>query len=312
MSQDRVFYSGEWTKEVDKKFIQELVQQTSLGHFKVGGQNTHVILSAMGVANQQFQTNFDYVYCVARMKKLYKHYRVFNWIRNLSGVNYNPLTHLVQCHQDLWECIYREKKLAMTYILKDEIEFDAQKCIFQDETSFESGPDDNEIIENSSDHDVDGGGDDEGHNINDIGGYEFSEDNTDNSFWNEIAWNPSDSTSDASLFEMYDPILIMSSNVNKRNELNLVHDEVGSGRRYPSADPPSSSIASNSPWKKFEMFGIINSIMKKGLMLKYMGQMWRMSIWMTKCLMVRFQEKTKLVQMMNHLLVLKMDLELKI
>ncbi|KAI3448516.1 hypothetical protein Pfo_005181, partial [Paulownia fortunei] len=55
-----------------------------------------------------------------------------------------------------------------------------------------------------------------------------------------------------------------------------------------------------------------HDIMKKGLMLKYMGQMWRMSIWMTKCLMVRFQEKTKLVQMMNHLLVLKMDLELKI
>ncbi|KAI3461579.1 hypothetical protein Pfo_018242, partial [Paulownia fortunei] len=83
---------------------------------------------------------------------------------------------------------------------------------------------------------------------------------------------------------MRDPISIMSSNVNKRNELNLVHDEVGSGHRSPS-------------------------IMKKGLMLKYMGQMWRMSIWMTKCLMVRFQEKTKLVQMMNHLLVLKMDLE---
>ncbi|KAI3451294.1 hypothetical protein Pfo_007959 [Paulownia fortunei] len=84
----------------------------------------------------------------------------------------------------------------MAYMLKGETEFDALKCIFQEETSSKSGPDDNEIIEISSDHDGDG------------------------------------------------------STVQVRNELKKIHDEVGLGRP-PSTESPSSSTASNSPWKKF-------------------------------------------------------------
>ncbi|KAI3445246.1 hypothetical protein Pfo_001911 [Paulownia fortunei] len=68
------------------------------------------------------------------------------------------------------------------------------------------------------------GGDDDGHNMNGNDGYEFSEDNADNLFWNEITLYRLDSTSDASITEV-DPILVISSIVQMRNGLKK-HSQV--------------------------------------------------------------------------------------
>ncbi|KAI3451202.1 hypothetical protein Pfo_007867 [Paulownia fortunei] len=90
----------------------------------------------------------------------------------------------------------------MAYMLKGETEFDALKCIFQEKSSSENGLDGNEIIEISSDHDDDGRYADDPKNMYQNVGYEYSEGNTDNSFWNKITWYAPDSTSDASLPEV--------------------------------------------------------------------------------------------------------------
>ncbi|KAI3459845.1 hypothetical protein Pfo_016508 [Paulownia fortunei] len=111
-----------------------------------------------------------------------------------------------------------------------------------------SDRDDNKVIEISSDHTADDGDDDDTNYMHDIVGYEISEDNTDNSFWIEIAWYASVSTSDASLVEV-DPVLVMSSTVEKKIELRKVDDQVEKSRRSPSAELPNNSTTSNSPWK---------------------------------------------------------------
>lgn len=54
ISQDKVFYTPQWTNEVDKKFIKVLVEQTAEGNFHVGRQNIHVILCAMNDVNHHF------------------------------------------------------------------------------------------------------------------------------------------------------------------------------------------------------------------------------------------------------------------
>ncbi|KAI3463796.1 hypothetical protein Pfo_020459 [Paulownia fortunei] len=90
--------------------------------------------------------------------------------------------------------------------------------------------------------------------MHDIAGYEYSEDNTYTSFWNKIACCASISTSDASL-AVVDPILVISNTAETKNEQRKVDDDVGLGCRSTSAEPPSSSTASNSPWKKSSQQG---------------------------------------------------------
>lgn len=93
---------------------------------------------------------------------------------------------------------------------KGKSDFDALKCIFQEENDSESRLKDNEVIEISSDTEVaeQNGGD---NSIINITSTDVSEDNTDNSFWNELAWYTSDSASDTSLINKYTMGSILST-----------------------------------------------------------------------------------------------------
>lgn len=90
ISQCKVFYTAQWTKEVDHKFVEMPLKQKKLGNLQVGRSNAHAILTTMVDVNHHFQTNFDYAFCLGRVKKLDKWYKFFNWIISLSGVYYNP------------------------------------------------------------------------------------------------------------------------------------------------------------------------------------------------------------------------------
>lgn len=117
MSQDKIFYTAKWTKEVDHKFIEVLVSQAAMGNFQLGRSNTHAILITMVDINRQFQTNFNYHFCVDRLKKLHKCYWVFNWITSLSGVYYNLYSSKVEYDQALWDYMCRVSFIQAHYIM---------------------------------------------------------------------------------------------------------------------------------------------------------------------------------------------------
>lgn len=119
MYQEKVFYTREWTPEVDNKFIEVLVEQRTKGIFQAGRDvNAHAILVAMGEVNKHFGKNFDYKFCLDRTKKLRKRYKVFSWLVNLSGVCFNPTRNTVECDQGLWEfiCKVRCNYFAIMYL----------------------------------------------------------------------------------------------------------------------------------------------------------------------------------------------------
>ncbi|KAK6152067.1 hypothetical protein DH2020_014702 [Rehmannia glutinosa] len=150
--QSKVFYNAKWTREVDQKFIKVLVEQAMEGNFRAHGVNTFVVSAAMVAVNTRFGEDFDYAYCMQRIKKLRKRYQVFKWIIQLSGVSYNPITHKVDCHQSMWDYICREEKLGMAYMLEGEHDFDELRWMFQEDDANESANNEVEVIEISSDH----------------------------------------------------------------------------------------------------------------------------------------------------------------
>ncbi|KAK6150733.1 hypothetical protein DH2020_015665 [Rehmannia glutinosa] len=115
--QSKVFYNANWTREIDQKFIKVLVEQTMEGNFRAHGVNTFAVSAAMVAVNTRFGTDFDYAYCMQRIKKLRKRYQVFKWIIQLSGVSYDPVTHKVDCRQSMWDYICRKANMtSMSFV----------------------------------------------------------------------------------------------------------------------------------------------------------------------------------------------------
>ncbi|KAI3451309.1 hypothetical protein Pfo_007974 [Paulownia fortunei] len=117
-------------------------------------------------------------------------------------------------------------------MLNGETEFDALKYIFQEKTTSKSGPDDNKIIEISSDYDVD-----EGMKL--LGTHRTLQ--------------------VISLPEMCNPGSFMSRIVQVRNEMK-VHDEVGSGRHSPCRNHQAVPLLQTPQGKQFETCVIMNSV----------------------------------------------------
>lgn len=140
-----------------------------------------------------------------------------------------------------------EEKLAMAYMVKGETKFDMLKCLFQDSDDSICRVGDHEIIEGSSDHEDVGISDADKELIILVDG-DAREDNTNNSFWNELVWYASDSVSEASLFELEEPSHLSTTD-EVVSKLKKMIPKTMPKNCCPSVDPPSSS-GSNSPFKK--------------------------------------------------------------
>lgn len=111
MSQEIVFYTKEWTKEIDRVFIHALTQQTTEGNIVFNGKpNRSSLLYCKALVNNQFGKSFDYDFFVDRFNKLYKRFTVFNWIINQPGVIHYPLDHSLDCDDAAWSAICRVNK----------------------------------------------------------------------------------------------------------------------------------------------------------------------------------------------------------
>ncbi|GER39741.1 fatty acid metabolism regulator protein [Striga asiatica] len=239
MGQSKVFYTKKWTKSVDNTFIQYLVEQKREGNFDSRQQNFHAIFCALTDLNSAMGTNFTYSDAIDRVKKLRKRYNVFHWMIHLSGVVYNPFNHSVSTSQDLWEYIVREKKLAMAYMREGESAYDGLKALFHegddtisddsvhevinlsDVLTQDDGPDDDDdvvVIHNEQA----ANGDDNVHDARD--GWEIVHENdstnTNNSFWNEVAWYGSESISVTSALDPENPPSILSSTEEIMSKMN--------------------------------------------------------------------------------------------
>ncbi|KAL8530598.1 hypothetical protein ACS0TY_007577 [Phlomoides rotata] len=125
MDQDHIFYTREWTQEVDGVFIRGLCKQTIAGNYiGRGNANRRAILYCKDRVNSMFGTHFEYDTCLDRFRKLYKRYEVFRYIIEYNGVRHTEINHIVTASQETWDAICMVHTLACAYMRKGEKEYD--------------------------------------------------------------------------------------------------------------------------------------------------------------------------------------------
>lgn len=67
--QEMFFYNAKWTKSIDKKIIEVLVEEAKKGNGSHGDESFHAILMARRVVNDTFGTQFNYNVCQTWFKK---------------------------------------------------------------------------------------------------------------------------------------------------------------------------------------------------------------------------------------------------
>ncbi|GER50687.1 ribosome-binding factor A [Striga asiatica] len=253
ISQDKVFYTKEWTKEVEKVFVDFLIDQKKKGFYEVGRVNMHALMCASSMLNERFGMTFDHKFIIDRLRKLRKRYHVFKWMKTLSGVVYNPNGHKVEATEPTWNFIVREEKLGMAYMKGGEPLFPDLKFLFNEGPGDESENDDHEIIDIASDSDH-GDNEDNGDHNNSPDPHlplENESDNTNNSFWNELAWYNSDNASGSTIPDPENPPSKLSTteDVLRKCNRHWAHYD-WSNKGNDVDDIPNSSTASSSPFKK--------------------------------------------------------------
>ncbi|CAA0834584.1 Unknown protein [Striga hermonthica] len=265
IAQSKVFYTEKWTKAVDTKFIDYLVEQKREGNFDSNQQNFHAVFCAVTDVNSSMGTNFTYEDAVNRVKKLRKRYNVFHWIIHLSGVVYNPFNHSISAGQDLWEYIVREEKLAMAYMIDGESAYDGLKALFHEGDDTISDGSVHEVINLSDVLPQDDGPDDDDdvvvvHNDQPANGVdnvhhardgwqivqENDSTNTNNSFWNELAWYGSESVSVTSAPDPENPPSILSSTEEIMSKMKKHWATYNYSSKLIDAENIHSSVASSS------------------------------------------------------------------
>ncbi|KAG8363754.1 hypothetical protein BUALT_Bualt19G0055100 [Buddleja alternifolia] len=153
--QEEYLHDEEWHVEVDKMFIQVLVDQSKSGNFRLGQSNAYAIHIAMSIINSHFLTNFTFVECKRKLEKLQHRQNVFFWVVNFSGVRYNPKTNEIDVYRVIWVELEKKDPLALAYVTKGDPAWRDLCDIFGTE---HLGDDNDDVIDISSDH---GGDEDE-------------------------------------------------------------------------------------------------------------------------------------------------------
>ncbi|KAK4431051.1 hypothetical protein Salat_0867100 [Sesamum alatum] len=114
--QRTTFYFSKWSKEMEKTFVNSLVEQAKAGRFKAGSENKDALMKAMEDVNKKHDTKVCYDWVKDRVKSLRERYEVFSWVINHPGVVWNQRFRFVTAADDVWKAMRKEKKLSRCYI----------------------------------------------------------------------------------------------------------------------------------------------------------------------------------------------------
>ncbi|KAL8494051.1 hypothetical protein ACS0TY_025016 [Phlomoides rotata] len=246
MDQDRIFYTREWTREIDDLFIRGLCEQTVAGNvIRRGNANRRAIMYCRDRVNGEFATTFDYDTCLDRFRKLYKHYEVFHYITEHAGVQHHPAHHAVQATEKTWDDICMVHTLAFAYMRRGEEQYENLRFIFNAIPEAPANGDEMvEVVQISSDN--------ESMSVNNE--VEKVDVEVGNAFNYELAWYTSGGSTNT-LNASAQTFSGMSSSSKPHGKFRHVSAS-GSGARRSSLPsnpgPPASgpsSVASSSPFK---------------------------------------------------------------
>ncbi|KAK4428757.1 hypothetical protein Salat_1175600 [Sesamum alatum] len=114
--QCQFFYNSRWTREMEKTFVDALIEHARMGQFRVGCENRHAINCALRDVNKTHDTKVTYPLACSRVTKLHERLTVFMWVINRPNVVWNQNLRFVTAVDSVWREICREKKLARYYV----------------------------------------------------------------------------------------------------------------------------------------------------------------------------------------------------
>ncbi|KAK4427125.1 hypothetical protein Salat_1481400 [Sesamum alatum] len=114
--QRQFFCNTRWTKQMEKTFIDSLLEHARTGQFRVGRENHQAIQSALRDVNKAHDANVTYPWAVTRVQKLHQRLQCFLWVVNMADVVWNRNLRFVTAVDSVWREICRENKLTRCYV----------------------------------------------------------------------------------------------------------------------------------------------------------------------------------------------------
>ncbi|KAK4423653.1 hypothetical protein Salat_1948200 [Sesamum alatum] len=87
--QENMFYFRNWTREMEKTFVDSLVEHARSGLFRPESPNIHAVMSALYDVNKKYGTKITYEWAQSRVERLRERYHLFRWVINTEGVLWN-------------------------------------------------------------------------------------------------------------------------------------------------------------------------------------------------------------------------------
>ncbi|KAK4434480.1 hypothetical protein Salat_0610800 [Sesamum alatum] len=129
--QQQFFYFNRWTKDMEKTFVDSLVEHARSGLFRPGRSNVHAVMCSLYDVNKRYGTKITYEWAQSRVQRLQERYHLFRWVVNTEGVIWNQRLGFLTAPDHVWRSLCRQNKRAKCYCNAYE-DFWEELCILFD------------------------------------------------------------------------------------------------------------------------------------------------------------------------------------
>ncbi|KAL8532590.1 hypothetical protein ACS0TY_008975 [Phlomoides rotata] len=145
LPQECFFYNGQWNESTVNAFIDILLDEKALGNWKVDGNNTHSLQTALEFVNVVLDKDFSWDDALAQRNMLKKRYLTFKAVQEIEGVWWDRKINHVYALSPLWIDMIKNNSFVKAFYHKGDVSFDKLTSLFSSSHDLS-----NEIINVSS------------------------------------------------------------------------------------------------------------------------------------------------------------------